>query len=114
MSKCDFEIEFDRENRTYQAGERVSGTVRLQVNKTVPCRKVVIQGFWKTHGRGNQASDKYFEQVVYEGELTEGQSYEFKFEFEADDCKLLDLWSVYICIRVCFSSYSSNIIASYI
>lgn len=83
MSKCDFEIEFDRENRTYQAGERVSGTVRLQVNKTVPCRKVVIQGFWKTHGRGNQASDKYFEQVVYEGELTEGQSYEFKFEFDS-------------------------------
>lgn len=83
MSKCDFEVEFDRANRTYLAGEQVSGVVRLQVNKTVQCRKVSIKGLWKTHGRGNHASDEYFEQTVFEGELAEGQTYEFKFEFAA-------------------------------
>jgi hypothetical protein len=83
MSKCDFEVEFDRDNRTYLAGEQVSGTVRLRVNKTVQCRKVSIKGLWKTHGRGNHASDEYFEQTVFEGELIEGQTYEFKFEFAA-------------------------------
>ncbi len=83
MSKCDFEVEFDRDNRTYLAGEQVSGTVRLRVNKTVQCRKVSIKGLWKTHWRGNHASDEYFEQTVFEGELIEGQTYEFKFEFAA-------------------------------
>ena len=83
VSKCDFEIVFDRTDRTYDAGEQVTGTVRLTVNKTVNCRNVRVTACWKTHGRGNLASGEYFTLNVHEGELLEGRQYEFPFEFEA-------------------------------
>ena len=83
MSKCNFEIVFDRTDRTYEAGEQVTGTLRLTVNKTINCRNVRVTACWKTHGRGNLASGKYFTLNVHEGELLEGRQYEFPFEFEA-------------------------------
>ncbi|MEC7428059.1 MAG: hypothetical protein VYE28_00310 [Planctomycetota bacterium] len=83
MSKCNFEIVFDRTDRAYEAGEQVTGTLRLTVNKTINCRNVRVTARWKTHGRGNLTSGKYFTLNVHEGELLEGRQYEFPFEFEA-------------------------------
>ena len=83
MSKCNYEIVFDRADRTYEAGEQVTGTLRLTVNKTINCRNVRVTARWKTHGRGNLTSGKYFTLNVHEGELLEGRQYEFPFEFEA-------------------------------
>ena len=50
VSKCNFEIVFDRTDRTYEAGEQVTGTLRLTVNKTINCRNVRVTACWKTHG----------------------------------------------------------------
>ena len=73
MSKCDISIELDDPKSTYQLGDTVTGTVKIQVNKDVNCNALKISGLWKTHGRGNTERGKYGEITAFEGIMKAGE-----------------------------------------
>lgn len=53
MSKCDLQIKFDREDRTYAGGETVTGRVYIRINNSMKSNGVTLTHQWRTHGRGN-------------------------------------------------------------
>lgn len=83
MSRCDLNIVFDREDRTYQAGDRVSGNVEVQVNKDVKCKALKIEMFWQTHGRGNSSYEFLDEHIGSETGWAAGSMLRFPFSFTA-------------------------------
>ena len=85
MSKCDLGIVFDRRDRRYRPGEKVTGTVHVQVNRDVNCRAVLLERFWQTHGRGNTATGPKRADILHQGQLRAGQVLEFPFGFTAPD-----------------------------
>jgi len=80
MSKCDISIQFDREDRTYTGGERVTGTVVLHVNEDVTCKGITLTHLWKTHGRGNiDTGPKETIELAPAGPLTTGETLNLPF-----------------------------------
>jgi len=53
MSKCDINIDFDRDDRMYRGGETVTGALGICVNQDLNCNGIKLTHFWKTHGRWN-------------------------------------------------------------
>ena len=43
MSKCDIVIEFDKDDRTFRAGEIISGKVYVTPDTDMPCDGVLIE-----------------------------------------------------------------------
>ena len=85
MSKCDLRIIFDRADRTYRGGEEVNGTVYIEVNQDVECKGILLEGFWRTHGRGNTATGPKATSVLYQGTLRAGESLSYPFRFTAPE-----------------------------
>lgn len=83
MSERVIRIELDRANRTYEAGDRVTGRIVIVVTGDVNCRGVQLSRYWSTHGRGNRNRGPVHESTLYAGPLRRGQSYSFPFEFTA-------------------------------
>ncbi len=83
MSKCDLQITFDRADRRYRGGQEVTGTVRVQVNQDVPCKGIVLEHFWQTHGRGNTATGRKQTSLLHQGELRAGELLSFPFRVTA-------------------------------
>ena len=83
MSKCDVNIVLDRTNRTFRPGEEVTGTVRVQVNRDVKCKGVLLEHLWHTHGRGNKASGNKATLVLHRGELQAGEVLSLPFSVTA-------------------------------
>lgn len=54
MADCELQIQFDRDDPTYKAGEEVSGRVIAEVNEDMTCDALNLEAGWKTHGRGDQ------------------------------------------------------------
>ena len=73
MSKCDISIELNNHKSTYQLGDRVKGTIQIQVNKEDNCKALKIAGLWKTHGRGNEDSEEYGEYSAFDGLMKAGE-----------------------------------------
>ena len=85
MSKCTITIEFDRDDRTYQGGETVNGTVRIVVHDDLNCNGIKLTHYWHTHGSGNTDSGDRQEQTLSAGcELRGGDTRDFPFSFVAD------------------------------
>jgi hypothetical protein len=80
MSRCDLEIVIDREDRRYQAGERVSGLIGVTVNKDCTCDGLTVTREWRTHGSGNSATGGSEVQVVFSGEWKAGEQHFHPFE----------------------------------
>ena len=88
MSKCELTINFERDDRQYSTGERVTGTVMVQVNQDVNCQALKVSGLWRTHGRGNRAQGEYDSQILASGQWRSGQMYEFPFQIAVPDYPL--------------------------
>ena len=73
-------VEFDRDNVTYYAGEFVSGTMILELEKKTNCRSVTASLGWYAHGAGNDAATIVETLTVHSGELEPGV-YRFPFRF---------------------------------
>ena len=56
MARCELGISFDRPDREYQAGERVTGSVTVRADADVKCRALTVVYNWRTHGKGNKDS----------------------------------------------------------
>ena len=85
MSKCNIEIRFDRPTAVYAAGEEVTGSILVAVNQDVNCKGIVIEHYWRTHGRGNSATGAKEQQTVTPGQLRRGDTWSDKFSFLAPD-----------------------------
>jgi len=83
MSKCDIVIEFDKDDRTFHAGEIISGKVYVTPNTDVSCDGVLIEIGWSTHGRGNKDSAS-IDALQYDGkQFLSGQTVAYEFRFES-------------------------------
>ncbi len=85
MSRCDIHIAFDRDDRTYRGGERVSGMVTIRAHEDFRCNGILLQHYWKTHGRGNVDSGTRQEIRLQEAwSFSAGDEREFPFEFDSE------------------------------
>lgn len=82
MSTCDLEITLDHGERAYALGERVSGTLTVEVNKACHCNALSVERLWRTHGRGNRAEGDLAEAVLFSGQLRPGERQRFPFTLE--------------------------------
>ncbi len=82
MNRCDLSIEFSHADREFQTGEGVRGQVHVVVNKDLRCRGLQLSCFWKTHGRGNTTRQNYYQQMLFQGNWQEGETYTYPFEFQ--------------------------------
>jgi len=88
MSKCDIVIEFDKDDRTFHAGEIISGKVYVTPNKDVSCNGVLIAIGWATHGRGNKDSES-INGLEYDGkQFLAGQTIAYEFRFDSPSAPL--------------------------
>jgi len=83
MSSCDLAVLFDREERTYQPGETISGEVQAKVNEDVSCKALRIELCWQTHGRGNTDSESVDTIVQPDLAWRSGMTYTYPFSFKA-------------------------------
>jgi hypothetical protein len=83
MPSCLLTIEFYRPQRQYHGGEKVTGWIRVQVERNVRCRNLHLAARWATSGRTDIASRVYHQFSLYEGVWKPGELYEYAFEFEA-------------------------------
>jgi len=83
MSKCDLEVRFQSDDRTYKPGATVQGDVVVTVNERVSSKGLRIELGWQTHGIGNK-DRRVLDQVMLEPqEWSPGQSYSYPFSFTA-------------------------------
>ena len=88
MSKCDIVVEFDKDGRTFHAGEIISGKVYVTPNKDVSCNGVLIAIGWATHGRGNK-DDALIDALEYDSkQFLAGQTVAYEFRFESPSAPL--------------------------
>ncbi len=83
MSKCDLHVEFDREDRRFKAGETVSGTVHLTANREMNHKGVMVEVYWKTHGRGNTDKGEVSTYMLYDQPIAAGERFSWPFSFAA-------------------------------
>lgn len=88
MSKCDIVIEFDKDDRTFHAGEIISGKVYVTPNTDVSCDGVLIAIGWATHGRGNK-DDALIDAIEYNAkQFIAGQTIAYEFRFDSPSAPL--------------------------
>ena len=85
MPKCDLSIELDDPSFIYGGGEKISGTLRVTVDKDVNCKGLVVTSGWRTHGRGNVTSGTTQTETLFEGQWRAGDKIEYPFELQIDD-----------------------------
>jgi hypothetical protein len=83
MSKCDLEIQLDKADRTYQAGESIRGRVTVRADAAVRCKGLTVALQWSTHGRGNRDSGPESKVQLFEGEWDAGAQHAYGFELIA-------------------------------
>jgi hypothetical protein len=83
MAKCELQIVFDRADRTYKIGERITGSVRVTVKEDCECRKLTIARQWCASGQGeSDQTTPEEEQVIFSGAWRAGQTAAYPFEIE--------------------------------
>jgi len=80
MSSCDLSISLDRSDRNYGPGDRVSGTVQVEVSEEVSKQELRVALGWHTHGRGNVAKKEVGRTVLHAGSLEQGTRHSYRFE----------------------------------
>jgi hypothetical protein len=85
MSNYQFQVLFDRHDRTYQFGEEVSGKVVLDAQAKLTCRNIWIDYGWRTHGKGNRdkGGGKTLTLLSEEVQFQSGEHREYFFRFRA-------------------------------
>lgn len=82
MPSCLLSIEFSRPDRHYHGGEKVTGWIRVEVERNVRCRNLHLAARWTTSGKTDVASGVYHRTSLFEGVWKPGERYEYPFEFE--------------------------------
>lgn len=82
VSGCELDIELDDPNRTYRAGDELTGRVVVEVDKDCPCRGLSVVCKWNTQGRGTPTSGSARQISLFSGEWTAGERYEYPFSIQ--------------------------------
>jgi hypothetical protein len=85
MAKCDLSIELDDPQKVYTGGDTISGVVRVRADADVKCKALEVSSGWKTHGRGNVASETAATVELFAGEWVAGAQSEYRFELPVSD-----------------------------
>ena len=85
MAKCDLSSELDEPDRIYFAADTISGTVHVSVDADVKCKGLEVSSLWRTHGRGNIASETAQTITVFSGEWIAGERHSYRFELSVAD-----------------------------
>lgn len=80
LNNCDIRIELDDPHRTYEAGDTITGTVHVEVNKDCQCDDLLLLLEWHTHGRGNTVEHRVGQQSLFRGEWAAREHHEYDFE----------------------------------
>lgn len=80
MAKCDLSIELDDPKSVHPGGGKITGVVRVVVDKNVSTKGLVITSGWATHGRGNVASGETASETLFTGDWRAGDKLEYRFE----------------------------------
>lgn len=84
MAKYNLWIVLDRDDRTYAAGEKISGRVEVQVLEDCHCKRLIVSRRWTTQGERCQDSARVEgDLVLFSGPWQAGQSLSYPFEFPA-------------------------------
>ncbi|HKL87759.1 MAG TPA: hypothetical protein VJ884_02065 [Salinibacter sp.] len=82
LNNCDIRVELDENDRTYQAGDTVTGTVHVEVNNDCQCDDLILALEWHTHGRGNTVEHRVGQQSLFRGEWAAGEHHQYDVEME--------------------------------
>ena len=80
MAKCDLSIELDDPKSVHAGGSKITGVVRVRVDKQVTTKGLEVTSGWATHGRGNVTSGTFETQTLFQGEWQAGDQLEYRFE----------------------------------
>lgn len=80
MAKCDLSIVLDDPQGMHAGGGKISGVVRVQVDADVACKGLEVKSLWRTHGRGNVASETAGTSTLFQGQWQAGETQEYRFE----------------------------------
>lgn len=83
MAECELEIRFDRADRTYRGGEPISGEVVVRTRGVVPCRRLVVERFWETRGKGTRNRGRKTAIELFGGEWRTPGPHRYPFTFKA-------------------------------
>ncbi len=76
-------IKFERPDRTYRFGERVTGWVLIQTPRFDLCKSIRLRHFWGTHGKGNDEKGDYSLTTLHRGPLPDEGPHRLEFSFPA-------------------------------
>ncbi len=85
MSACELTIELDRQERSYRAGEVISGQVKVIVQANCECEALQIGIGWTAHGKGNSGVSNPRYQSLGQESWTPGQVHRFPFQMTLPD-----------------------------
>ena len=84
MAKCDLQIVFDRDDRTYLIGQKIAGSVRVTAKEDCVCRKLTIASHWCASGHGTtDQGQPEEEQTLFSGAWRAGETAAHPFEISA-------------------------------
>ena len=85
MAKCDLSIELDDPKSVHPGGGKITGVVRVDVDKNVSTKGLIVSSGWETHGRGNVASGEFDSKTLFTGDWHAGDKLEYRFELPIGD-----------------------------
>lgn len=82
MSACNLSIRFDQPDRHYKLGEKVHGTIEVQVESDCHCKALKAACFYKAYGYSHWTEGQRNEKVLFSGDWKAGHTYLYSFDFE--------------------------------
>ena len=107
MAKCDVSVRLEEEREFYHPGDIIRGSVEVRIDDAVKCNALTVGLRWRTHGKGNVASETAVSQVLFEGEWQAGAVFQRPFElqfpagpFTSHGHYLNVVWEVYATVDI--------------
>jgi hypothetical protein len=82
MGKCELHILFDRTDRTYVSGEKVTGIIEVRADAEVACKALTLTPEWRTRGKGNTATGETAKITLFQGRWLPGERVKYKFSLD--------------------------------
>lgn len=82
MAKCDLTLHLEEGKNTFHAGETVRGIIDVRIDKDVRCDGLEVGLRWRTHGRGNTATERIASETLFQGEWPAGTVFQRPFALD--------------------------------
>ena len=82
MKKCNLHIVFDKRDRTYARGEKITGTIEARTDAGVTCQALTLTPEWRASGKGNPAKGKFATITLFQGRWLPGETVRHVFSID--------------------------------